>query len=319
MATHYVAREGLGTSLDNVAHQCDVVYRSGQDGKPEDFNDDNWLASFFTVDGRTVAALVHSEYHGWAHPGMCTRRGQTHEAGQCWRNTITFAQSHDGGYHFSELAAPANFVAGAPFPYDRGTITGAVGYYAPANIVSARGYYYAMINAWHNQVQRSGSCLIRTRNLFDPKSWRAWDGQGFNVSFVNPFISVVAEPLTAHVCATVYGGAVESLTYDPASGEFIATEMPKDKRYGAPGAYSSASTDLIHWGRPKLIISDESLSALGTPGKWQYEYSSILDPTSPDRNFTTISASPYLYYVRLASGGSSYVRTLFRIRLQAND
>jgi hypothetical protein len=320
ISTHFVARESTGPTLDTVAHNCNVIYSSRQDGNPSAFDDDNWLASFFTTDGRNVAALVHSEYHGWTHPGMCTRRGETRENGQCWRNTISYALSRNGGYSFQSPPAPGNFVAGAPFPYDPATMEGAIGYYSPTNIVFYHGYYYAMINGWHNHIQRSGSCVMRTRNVFDPSSWRAWGGRDFDVSFLNPFVASPAGPLSAHVCTPVYGGVVESLVFDPQSRQFIATEMPNDRRYGPPGAYASLSTDLVHWSHPTSIVSDDSLESYDGPGRWHYGYSSILDSSSPDRNFSTLGGSPYLYYVRIDNAhGSPYIRTLFRIRLRVTQ
>ena len=35
--------------------------------------------------------------------------------------------------------------------------------------------------------QSAGVCLMRTQTLGDPKSWRAWDGEGFNVRFIDPY------------------------------------------------------------------------------------------------------------------------------------
>jgi hypothetical protein len=164
---------------------------------------------------------------------------------------------------------------------------------------------------------RNGACLMRTRNVFDPHAWRAWGGQDFDVTFVDPYVSTPADSLAAHVCTPVSPGVVESLVYDPVSRQYISTEMPKDSRFGQPGAYARVSSDLIHWSGPVAIVTASALTAYDASGTWQYSYSSILDPTSPDRNFSTVASSPYLYYVRLDLGHhSSLIRTLFRIRIR---
>ena len=43
---------------------------------------------------------------------------------------------------------------------------------------------------------------MRTNNLADPRAWRAWDGQGFNIQFIDPYTDPYADP-AAHVCEPV--------------------------------------------------------------------------------------------------------------------
>ena len=38
---------------------------------------------------------------------------------------------------------------------------------------------------------RSGTCIMRTRDLSDPTSWRAWNGTAFVVQFANPYIGTI--------------------------------------------------------------------------------------------------------------------------------
>jgi DNA-binding response OmpR family regulator/S1-C subfamily serine protease len=47
-----------------------------------------------------------------------------------------------------------------------------------------------------------------------------------------------------------------------------------------------------------------------------YGYDSLLDPDSTDRNFSTVSDTPYLYYVRMDGNHPPYVRALFRRRVR---
>ena len=71
LATHYVARAMLGPNLNELKRDCRVIYRSLRDPDPAHFQDNNWLYSFYTEDGRRIAALVHSEYDADEFPGMC--------------------------------------------------------------------------------------------------------------------------------------------------------------------------------------------------------------------------------------------------------
>ena len=59
--------QNLGPTLDSVQHSCEVGHYSANDANPADFNDQSWIDSFYTLDGKKIAGLTHMEYHGWAH------------------------------------------------------------------------------------------------------------------------------------------------------------------------------------------------------------------------------------------------------------
>jgi hypothetical protein len=316
LASHFVARAMVGISLDQVVHDCHVVYRSPRDVDPARFQYKAWLYSFFTLDGRRIAALLHSEFDADEIPGMCAT---PQDANNCWWNTITFAESLDGGNTFTEPSAPGNLVASLPYRYTVGNRSSAYGYNMPTNILLVDGFYYALINDWPYKLQQYGPCLIRSRNVFDPTAWRGWDGTSFNVRFVDPYRQKVDKPAD-HVCRPVLAGTVGSLVRDERSGAFIVTQFAADDRFGgAPGFYIQGSRDLLHWSKPTLLVR---LTDLGDPpGAWGYGYESLLDPASPDRNFSTVVKTPYLYYVRFDEAHAPYVRALFRrpIRLTVEN
>ena len=310
----YVARAMVGPSLSTVKHDCRVIFRSADDPDPSHFNDRSWPMSFYTLDGRRLAALVHTEYHGWSHSVMCDdpKIGWP-DRGNCWWNTITFAESKDGGYSFAAAPTPANLVASVPYRYERSNRLGAYGYWGPSNIVHSGTYYYAMINDWPHMAQKYGACLIRTTDVFDAKSWRAWDGRAFTIRFVNPY-GDAREPATDHVCSPVLRGDAESLVVDEKTGYFVVDQFTKDGRFGHPGLYLTASRDLIHWSKPSLVASTYDLQQ-EDHGSGIYIYFSLIDPSSTDRNFSTIGDSTYVYYVRIESKHSPYVRTLIRRKI----
>ena len=316
-ASSAVARAMTGPSLTSLTHTCTPSYVSAKDAVPSHFRDHNWLTSFYTTDGRTVISLMHSEYHGWEHPGMCLAAPGTLGT-NCWYNTITMGTSTDGGATFTQTTPAAQLVAAVPYQYSLGKVHGPAGYSAPTNIIRQGNFWYAFINNWPYQAQQYGACLIRTNNLTDPKSWRAWDGRGFGTQLINPYL-ITNQPPEQHVCAPVSMigpgilAEVTSLSVHSATGLFLAIQAPRDTRFGPPGIYISVSPDLINWSAPSLITSFADMAALEPLGSWQYGYVSLLDPLSTDRNFSTVGNQPSLFYTRIDLKHPPLVRALFRI------
>ncbi len=318
--------QGLGPSLNTLQHSCEAAFRSFNDPDPADFNDQSWLDSFYTLDGKTVAALTHHEYHGWAIPGECHVQGNNQYTA-CEYDADTFHRSDDGGYHFFSFKAPNNFVAGFPYKYeiDRGPM----GYSVDTNIVNYGGWYYAVATSWswppncsgttgQHRCIASGGAPLRTQNVFDPASWRSWNGEDFSVAFADPYAAPVKNP-QQHVYAPVpYMGFVNAINiYQPSGANVVVATLWDywDNELGPPGLYLTTSTDLVNWTKPSLVVTVKDLLAEDPAGSWLYAYFSLLDPDADatDLNFSTIGDHPYLYYVRLDNNGQD--RVLYRRRL----
>ncbi len=311
--------QNLGPTLETAKHSCAVAYRSKHDPNPADFNDNTWLDSFFSVDGKTIVALGHMEYHGYEHPGECSvRYGYI----ACWYNADTFNFSTDGGYHFESPQAPANFLAGLPFQYE--IDQGPEGYSINTNIVKVGKWYYTTVFGWPwppNCGQfgypkcevPGGGAPMRTSNIMDPSSWRAWGGKGFTVQFVDPYLGPVKYP-EGHVFTPIqYLDSVNSINYNQATQLFVALYFdPYDREFGPPGAYLATSPDLVNWSKPTLLVTVKQLQANEPPGNWSYGYFSLLDPNSSDDSFSTITDTPDLFYVRFDNNTPPYTRVLFR-------
>lgn len=287
----------VGPDLDHLSHPCAVTLASDHNPDPAAFDDNEWIAAPYTPDGRTVYALLHEEYHGWEHPGQCS---STVYDPTCWYNAITLAVSTDGGatYHDS---SPTRLVATVPYRYVVGG--GPDGLRSPSNIVRnpADGYYYTLVylDRFDTQV---GLCLLRTRNLADPGSWRAWSGgTSFDTTFVDPYGSVSSP--AGHLCETLPIGnpgdlQPDSLTWSTVAHQWLLVGM------STGGAYDTLSPDLIHWSTPQLFYPRQV--------SWNYtcgdpdpmEYPALIDPSSTSRNFETSGATAYLYFTlfRTASG-----------------
>jgi hypothetical protein len=334
--------QNLGPTLEDVHHICGVAFDSVGDPNPAQYNDQIWLSSFYTLDGVTVAALSHTEYHGWTHPGECN----TQNIIQCEYDSDTFHLSKDGGYHFESFNTPKNFVAGVPYKY--AIDDGPTGFSVDTDIIHYRGWYYAVATAWTwppgcfgqtgpNPCLINGGAPIRTKDVFDPSSWRAWSGTNFSVTFVDPYLAPVSNP-QEHVYAPVsympyiyalnifrHEGADADTNDYRAADEFRRGDIVfatlwdvYDSNLGPEGLYFSTTTDLVHWTKPTLVVTLQDLLAHDPAGTF-YAYFSVLDPNAPDRNFTITGDHAYLYYVRLNSNTND--RVLFRqpIRLRAAD
>lgn len=316
IATHNVVRRMIGPSLDAVRRECMIVMRSHHDPDPANFNDAEWLTSPYTLDGRAIYALVHNEYHGWEHRGQCPRGVSSHQ--QCWYNGITFAKSTDVGRSYSHPAAPQHLVASLPYTYEPGK--GPTGIFSPSSIVFNRrdGYYYALVMVIVDGPER-GTCLIRTRTLEDPRSWRAWDGEGFNVRFINPYTERVTDP-AEHLCQPVSRQEIatmhESLTFNTYFDKFllIGTAGQRDRATGRViwGFYYSLSDDLIHWTPRKLIMEAKPAHQTSLPGDILV-YPSLIDPQDESRNFEITGQRAYLYYTRWHRG---FDRDLVRVLVE---
>lgn len=302
IATHHVNRRMIGETLNTVKHDCRVIMKSHNDPRWYHFNDKEWLTAVYTLDGKTVYALVHNEYQGNTHKRA---RCKTGDYLKCWYNAITFARSENGGRSYSHARSPSHLVACAPYPYEPDT--GPWGIFGGGNIIHnpTDGYYYTMLHLEKRFLQEWGVTLMRTRTLHDPRSWRGWGGSDWTVQFINPHTNKNAHP-AQHICQPIARDQIEkmheSLTYNTyfkqyvlvgASGQYDpATKRP------VHGFYFARSDDLIHWTDRKLIMEAKLPWTPDLPGE-VILYPSLLDPEDTSRNFERTGRRPYLYYTRM--------------------
>lgn len=52
--TYTTGRRMVGDTLDSVKHDCNIIINSDNDPDPSKFNDREWLASPYTLDGKTI-------------------------------------------------------------------------------------------------------------------------------------------------------------------------------------------------------------------------------------------------------------------------
>jgi hypothetical protein len=328
LATHTQARYDRGRTLGTLRHECRIVFNSTWDQDPSQFDDRTWLMSpWLSKPGATVVyALAHMEFHGWsdvAGHGGCVNSStgvpyETNPEPQiCWYNAIVLLKSTDGGDTFVHARPPPHhLVATAPYRYSDGSDATALnvgmGYGDMSNIFERTedGYLYVFANSRNDyRSMKKGRCLMRTHpeQLEDPGSWRGWDGEGFNVSFVNPYLQQVANP-ALHVCTPLnisfaphyLGWSTHHMQYIAVGTQGGMHTLSNGSTYNGLGMVFALSDDLLDWGVHTQLLKpcadDVELHV-------KEAYPAILDPIASTglANMDHVgSGTGFLYYMHSA-------------------
>jgi hypothetical protein len=302
-ATHFDNRALRGPSLRDLRPDCRITFAGAENPDPAAFSDRSWIASLWTRDGIVVHALVHNEHQGHRHSGQCpTRRYR-----DCWFNALTAAVSRDSAMTFHHAGAAPSLVASLPYKAEEMQGRPA-GHYNPTGIVSHGNALYFLAFASGRGAQRHGNCLYRTETIEDPSSWRAWDGAGFSVRFINPYApdAPEGEARAAHTCAPVGQGRLQwpvtALVRHAPSGLFIAVMQGSPHRpehaAPAPGVYVSTSPDLLTWSAPAFVMPAIGHGRFRCGDASPIAYPSLLDPDSDDPSFETVGGTAWLLFTR---------------------
>jgi hypothetical protein len=183
--------------------------------------------------------------------------------------------------------------------------------------------FYAFIVQFANgDAARSGGCLLRSYDVSQPSSWRAWDGTGFRHQFLDPYRSTV-DP--QHLCKPLIGEVLSSLVYSTYLKRWVLTST-QEEIGGTPGLETTTyvfvyrtSRDLVNWSDPLRILAG-TRNDLGCRNPDRVAYPSLLDPTSTSRTFQTIGKRAYLYYTQfnrtMCGVGYGYDRDLVRVPVE---
>jgi hypothetical protein len=324
--THHTAWRNTTTNLTTLTHRCSpVMMNSHNNPDPSMYDDKEWIGATWTSDGTTVYAVTHSEYQGWRHAsgGYCIRSGESiADRQKCWQNSLTLVKSTNGGSTFSHTTPPSHLVAGPSVRWVRGN--GPIGLFQPSQIVKGQdGWHYLIARVMGGtSPQPPGSCVLRTRNVADPVSWRGWSGSGFTVTFPNPYLNTL-DP-AEHVCRPVNIGTLsESLGWSTYFKKWVLVGSADNADgVSGPGFYFFTSDDLINWSTAKLLMKAElPWSYQCADGPAYYRDPSLLDPQSKTRNFDTMGQRPYLFFTRfnISSCTSSLDRDLIRIPIEFSN
>ena len=180
----------------------------------------------------------------------------------------------------------------------------------------------ALVNA--RGLQKGGVCALRTQNLSDPDSWRAWGGEplpSWNVDLVNPYPTEPTAP-GDHVCTPVSLFSLETITPRAVYWNRYLNKFVLVGTRGGWVAYSH-SDDLLNWSRPQDLMRPNTepgpcLNDQNEPTPLENAgYTTMLDKTDPANsglsgpadeplvtpNFDHPGRSPYLFFTRGRSDG----------------
>lgn len=213
-----------------------------------------------------------------------------------WYSNVAGAISHDGGatYHFIQGADPAPGVIVSPYKFDPAGSQWFQGTGGVTNTFKnqADGKWYVFAG---NPGPSPGACLWQSPNVSDPWAWRGWNGSSFSVISVDPY-TVNTTNYCLGVCS--YCGSV---TWNTVLNAWLA--VGDESPYFVYGVSSSlfnwpASTRLFYG--PLFSLED----AVPPYAPITYDFPSIIDLDSTDRNFGTSGATPHLYSTRYNPGGT---------------
>jgi hypothetical protein len=106
---------------------------------------------------------------------------------------------------------------------------------------------------------------MRTSQLDRPDQWRAWNGAGFSVRFVDPYRESAASP-AKHVCEPVsfreIGVMTGSLTVNTYLDRYVVVSISAGRGSvdTSRGIYYSTSEDLISW-KPRRLMREVEVPA----------------------------------------------------------
>lgn len=288
IASHYVNRSLIGSRADRFQKNgCDVLFKSSHSADPKLFDDETWLASTWTDDGKNIAAIGHSEFHGEKHPGMCN--GKTPR--ECRYVTLTLFASNDGGLKFQR--SDLRPIAAAPVrqSIDQGKD---LGVQQPSNIFQHEGMKYVFVRAIGGGAQSPATCLMRAKTPLDPNSWEVFDGKEFRRSMFDPYRDRIE---TATTCAQIslLNGMVWSVVRHRSRGLFIALLTVIDPSTKGLRLATATSTDLLNWTKPSPVDGIDIQKTQTCSNDPIYIYPSLIDPDSPDRNFDTTGDEAVLF------------------------
>ncbi len=307
---HHVEARVCGSSLTDLNHASEIIYRSPENRTFPLFDYHNWLMSPYALDDKSLIALAHSEWYACLKlpdnsPLSCKHPGFTLNS---WLNAVTAYQSNDGGASWRRTGIVESF---GHYPktfeaiWPKRIIN--YGFFHPSNIVREGNRYYAFVryaNRDANTAKQNdvGVMLISTT---DPHSV-SWEQ-------VMPDGKLLAQPYQRTSLPGTADWDHLSVTWNEAACQYLILFW----NYAKKRLMSTTTPSLAQpkFSQPLEVKNQTALQIPGsdTAGLTPFNYPSAhLDPDSKSRNFETTDSG---FFIFLSSFTRKNVgdRSVFRI------
>lgn len=307
----------VGKNLASVRSLCNSAYESGKSPNPRMFDGHGWIESTFTRDGKTIVGLISSDWWPTSSTAEQDRPPGCNVVGpiNCHYYAINIGVSRNGGESFS-LVPKTHVLAKVPYK-EFGAVHRILGFATATNLFQKDSFIYAFLGLRASNKGESGSCLFRTRSPSSLEGWEAWNGGEFV-----PESNLVSGQGAAEECKPVsvpFPSPVEFRSVNFFADCACYVGMFEGARVGKSGAledgfFYTTSIDLVTWSMPQLVVTRPQDKEC----KPMLVYPSLLDPTSKDRNFSSVSSNPYIYFTRINRIGchGTTDRDLLRVQVQ---
>ncbi len=312
-APNYRNRAFTGPDLDHLIHDCTIRFAASSNADPALLDDRSWLHAFHTDNGRDVFAFATASFIPYRHDIPCAAGT---ERTDCWYNGLAALHSDDGGATFQYLGTPPRQIAFPPPEPYRSDIANPAGFLTATNIVAWNGSLYTIL--WRrggDGETKSHNCLARAP-ADNVMAWDVWSG--------SEFVPGAHFDGEGWLTRTSVCGAVGPTTQPNIRGLVLQVRTQTfvavfEYRSGnSLGFFYATSKDLITWSTPELLLAVD-LQAGAHRASWA-GYPSIIDDTSPDRNFGSMGETANLVFVRfLPKGQRSVTRQLVTVPIRVED
>lgn len=324
-ATDWGTFATVGPSLKELTkHDCSHrVYESINSSKPEDLASHQWLQSAIVFPNGSGAALIHSEFHGGmtGDTSLCTVQ---HNQGNCQYWSTGLGITKDGGDTWNLTSTPPHhFTFAVPRKFEKDsqlTGFGALG----GLVLDDDGFYYGHVNQARagtdsSDTSTNGVCAFRSDDIFDPRSFRGWNGSAWTTTWVDPYTASADDLATGdHTCAVIQAGFKGNghPNMRKFAGDWRPEGWPSDIMLGWPEAGKSnklayaypawtfgSDSKYTEWSDAQYMDITEWLDP-EIFGASQLMYPSFLDADSP---FTLGEGSPAGLSYSLLGNKSAFV------------
>jgi hypothetical protein len=339
---HFENYRMRGPTLESLVSDPMRIFSSttqAEDITEDHYDYHHWLISPYTLDGKTVYALTHTEWYACLLEGDCSAENNMPNS---WVTSNNSFKSDDGGATWSANGLYENHLIANLGNYWTGsqelalrvyqTALNHSGFMAPSRLIKEGAYYYSVGWELHRDfsmldtttgeapIDKYGFAIIRTKDITEAAGWEAWvAGNTFQAVSAGSFgvflpqeNGLVINPGQAQL---IYDLNAKTYILFFSSWDHNAIYYITTKRLASPS-----------WSEAKMVLGSDTFQVDPRNPDGQNpcnigfvpnNYVSVIDSDSPGLNFEFTSGSPWLFYVvnPALCGGDNLARDLYRVRL----